>query len=65
MNRYLESLIKQDLPQKIVLLTGARQCGKTTLAKQLTADYDYFNYDAKEVRLSLKNKSWELLENKY
>jgi len=59
MDRYLKSLINQDLPRKIVLLTGARQCGKTTLAKQLTTDYDYFNYDAKEDRLSLRNKSWD------
>ncbi len=38
---------------------GPRQCGKTTLAKQLYTDFDYFNYDAAEDRLALKEKSWD------
>jgi uncharacterized protein len=59
MERYLKPHILQDLPHKIVLLTGARQCGKTTLAKQLSQSYDYFNYDMKEDRLALKDKSWD------
>ena len=59
MDRYLTSFVLQDLPRKIVLLTGARQCGKTTLAKQLEPDYDYFNYDSKQDRLALKDKSWD------
>jgi uncharacterized protein len=59
MKRNLESLILHDLNQKIVLLTGPRQCGKTTLAKQLTPRYDYFNYDAAADRLSLQKQSWD------
>ena len=59
MKRYLQSYILQDLPSKIVLLTGPRQCGKTTLAKQLYDSYDYLNFDSSEDRLSLKNKSWD------
>jgi predicted AAA+ superfamily ATPase len=39
-----------------MLITGPRQCGKTTLAKQLASSFDYFNYDATEDRLALKNK---------
>ena len=35
MKRYLQQAILQDLSSKIVLVTGPRQCGKTTLAKQL------------------------------
>lgn len=46
MKRYLQSYIQQDLPNKIVLLTGPQQCGKTTLAKQLYNSSDYFNYDS-------------------
>ena len=59
MKRYLEPYIVQDLPKKVVILTGPRQCGKTTLAKQLYVNFDYFNYDASEDRLALKEKSWD------
>lgn len=59
MKRSLQSYIKQDLPSKIVLLTGPRQCGKTTLGKQLCDSFDYFNYDAAESRLALKEQSWD------
>lgn len=59
MKRNLESLILADLKQKIVLLTGPRQCGKTTLAKQLTPRYEYFNYDAASDRLALAEQSWD------
>ena len=59
MKRYLEQQIINDLSRKIVLLMGPRQSGKTTLAKQLSSRYDYFNYDADEDRLALKEKSWD------
>jgi len=59
MKRIITKHIQNDLPSKIVLLTGPRQCGKTTLAKALYTSFDYFNYDAAEDRLSLKEKSWD------
>lgn len=59
MERYLQPYIKQDLTNKIVLLTGPRQCGKTTLAKQLDHSFDYFNYDSAESRLALKKQNWD------
>jgi len=59
MKRYLEEYIKKDLEKKIVLLTGPRQTGKTTLAKMLKESFDYFNYDNAEHRLSLIEKSWD------
>ena len=59
MKRYLQSYIQNDLPNKIVLLTGPRQCGKTTLSKQLYDSYDYFNYDAAASRLALNEQSWD------
>ncbi len=59
MKRYLYQYVKQALNDKIVLLTGARQCGKTTLAKQLFSNFDYLNFDAVEDRLLLKSKSWD------
>lgn len=59
MKRSLDAYIKESLNSKIVLLTGPRQTGKTTLSKQLCPAYDYFNYDAVEDRVQLRQKSWD------
>lgn len=59
MQRYLIPYIKADLEKKIILLTGPRQCGKTTIAKMLSDDYEYFNYDNPENRLGLIERSWD------
>jgi len=59
MRRCLEKYIQKDLKNKIILITGPRQTGKTTLAKRLQGTYDYFNYDNAEDRLGLLEKSWD------
>ncbi len=59
MKRYLEKYLLEDLPQKIVLLTGARQVGKTTLSKMLRSSYDYLNFDNPEDRIDLLNHTWD------
>ena len=59
MKRYLEKYVLEDLKNKIVLLTGPRQTGKTTLSKMLVTGFDYFNFDNKEDRLNLLEKSWD------
>ena len=59
MKRSIEDFIRKDLKRKIVLLTGPRQSGKTTLAKMIEKSFDYFNYDNPEHRLSLMEKSWD------
>jgi predicted AAA+ superfamily ATPase len=59
MERYLKQNILIDLSSKIVLLTGPRQSGKTTLAKSLTTSYDYLNADANEDVLIIKDKAWD------
>jgi len=59
MKRYLLAALKEDLQQKIILLTGPRQCGKNTLSKMLEPDYQYINYDLAEHRLLLREKSWD------
>ncbi|MFN3235153.1 MAG: ATP-binding protein [Gammaproteobacteria bacterium] len=59
MKRYLTSHILKDLPHKIVLLSGPRQCGKTTLSKQLYNDFEYLNYDAQEDLVIFKEKTWD------
>lgn len=59
MERYLKSFIQEDLNKKIILLTGPRQSGKTTLSRMLKDEYDYFNYDNADDRVSLHEKSWD------
>lgn len=59
MDRSLAPYILKDLPEKIILVSGPRQCGKTTLSKQLYPNFDYYNYDAPADRLALKNLSWD------
>lgn len=59
MKRYLEEYIKTDLKKKIVLVSGPRQSGKTTLSKMLTARFDYLNFDSPEHRIALHERSWD------
>lgn len=58
MRRYLENLIKKDLKEKIVIFSGPRQVGKTTLSKQLIPSYMYLNYDSTADRKIIKNEEW-------
>ena len=50
--------IKTDLELKIVLLEGPRQCGKTTLSKQIYSKFTYFNYDDSEQKAQMLRKEW-------
>lgn len=59
MKRTLTPYIIKDLPEKIVMISGPRQCGKTTLSKQLYPEFDYFNYDAVDDRIALKKMEWD------
>ncbi|MBC8419733.1 MAG: AAA family ATPase [Desulfobacteraceae bacterium] len=59
MERFLTHYIRDDLEKKIVLLTGPRQSGKTTLSKMLSSNFDYFNFDNPEHRLGLMERSWD------
>jgi len=61
MKRYLEKYVKNDLndlKEKIVLLSGPRQVGKTTLAKQITTSNAYLNYDSTSDRKILQAEEW-------
>ena len=58
MKRLIEPHIVKDLPKKIILLSGPRQVGKTTLSKMILEDYDYLNYDSAQDRLLILEKSW-------
>ncbi len=59
MKRYLTPFIEKDLPKKIILLSGPRQSGKTTLSKSINSQYEYLNYDIAEDRQAIANKSWD------
>ncbi len=58
MERYLEKYIRKDLKEKIVLLSGPRQVGKTTLSVQLERSYVYLNYDATSDRQIIRAEEW-------
>ena len=61
MKRYLDDIVLADLPRKLVLLTGPRQVGKTTLARQLMAMLEpavYLNWDVLADRAVLQRQSW-------
>ena len=59
--RYLEKYLRRDIKEKIIILTGPRQSGKTMLSKNLypkNISYDYFNYFDASDRLALEKKQW-------
>lgn len=59
MKRSLEPLIRKDLDEKIVLLSGPRQVGKTTLSKALyPQSSEYFNIDHDEHRMLIRKMAW-------
>lgn len=61
MKRYLYDIVLSDLGKKMVVLTGPRQVGKTTLARDLMACYrrpQYLNWDVAEDRRILVGQSW-------
>ena len=61
--RSLKTPLLKDLDEKIVLLSGPRQCGKTTLSKSLFKNFDYLNYDSSEDREILKSQTWNRKTN--
>jgi uncharacterized protein len=61
MKRYLDALVLKDLTTKMVVLTGPRQVGKTTLARQLMqlfGNAQYLNWDVLLDRSVLQRQSW-------
>ena len=60
-NREFSDRLRQDLARKLVLLTGARQAGKTTLARQLMAGFEnaqYLNWDVPADRQLILQHAW-------
>lgn len=58
MKRYLEEHIKVDLKKKIILISGPRQVGKTTISKQLVQVFEYLNYDSGSDRKIIHSGEW-------
>ena len=58
LTRYLEKHILEDLKEKMVFVSGSRQVGKTTLARQIgqnyfTDKYAYLNWDNRQDRKAI------------
>jgi tRNA uridine 5-carbamoylmethylation protein Kti12 len=59
--RFLTGRMPDSSRRRLVILTGARQTGKTTLAKVVYPDLHYVNLDAPENReavRSIASASW-------
>jgi predicted AAA+ superfamily ATPase len=54
--RRIEPAVREDLGEKMVLVSGPRQCGKTTLAERLLAELGgaYFSWDVQAHRSALR-----------
>jgi uncharacterized protein len=59
MKRYLYPVIRENLGKKIILLSGPRQVGKTTLSKHLVENYSYYNYDIKKDQTVFSKQEWD------
>ena len=59
MHRIYTPHLREYAGRKIILVTGPRQVGKTTLAKMLSDSCTYLNYDNEEDRRILAEKSWD------
>ena len=58
MERSVKKFILEDLKEKIILLGGPRQVGKTTFSRTLYEKADYYNFDLNEDRETLAKKQW-------
>ena len=58
--RYVHEVIRRDLEDKMVFLSGPRQVGKTTLARAFLESQDdlYYNWDRREDRKAILAGRW-------
>ena len=60
-SRYLETLIRDDLGEKMVFLAGPLQVGKTTLARRILEGEPsglYLNWDNRDDRRDIRESRW-------
>ena len=58
--RTLGEILKKDFGKKLILLSGPRQVGKTTLARSINPGCTYYNYDFLEDRRAILKHQWDL-----
>lgn len=56
--RKITEALLSDLDTKIVLLSGPRQAGKTTLSRSLFQKFEYLNYDSADDRKLIRSNGW-------
>ena len=64
--KYEEPIKKDFFKGKIIIVTGARQVGKTTLVEHILQEYDnvvYLNADNPKDRLYLEERDFDFLDN--
>ena len=54
--------ILKDLKKKMVILTGPRQVGKTTLSRTLIENHEYLNYDSFDDRINIIKSDWNRMK---
>lgn len=59
MKRIYQKYINEFLTKKIILISGPRQTGKTTLSKMGHKEFIYLNYDADADRKIIYESSWD------
>lgn len=59
MDRIYQKYINEFIEKKIVLISGPRQCGKTTLSKMGHKRFNYLNFDNSEDRKIINEISWD------
>ena len=58
MERSISADIYNTLKSKLVLLSGPRQAGKTTLSRAISESFEYLNYDSIKDRKQIIDASW-------
>lgn len=59
MKRIYQKYINEFLKKKIILISGPRQSGKTTLSKMGHKEFIYLNFDNEDDRKTLSERSWD------
>ena len=58
MERFYTKPFQEFASSKVILITGPRQSGKTTLTQFFSGSQTYLNYDSEEDRTVFREKSW-------
>lgn len=56
--RSITPTIKDHLDSKLILLSGPRQVGKTYLSKNISKNFQYYNFDSTEDKADILKKTW-------